>query len=112
MKKAQIILIALSAAFICLITGFFMGRNTSQKLHISSGNTTGTAQSSIGKLDLNTATAHQLEALPGIGPVLAQNIVRFRQENGSFTCTEDLLLVPGLGPKRLAEILDYITVGG
>lgn len=111
MKKAQIILIALSAAFVCIMVGFFMGRNTSQKLYISSGITTDSTQST-GKLDLNTATVYQLQILPGVGQVLAQNIVNYRQENGPFTSTDELLQVKGFGPKRLEAILEYITVGG
>lgn len=111
MKKAQIILLTLSAAFICLMVGFFMGRSTSQKVYISGDNVTG-ATHNTGKLDLNTATVHQLQMLPGVGQVLAQNIVNYRQENGPFTRTDDLLQVTGIGPKRLEEILEYITVGG
>ena len=51
-------------------------------------------------------------ALPGIGDVLAQRIVDYRLENGSFSTLEELLNVEGIGKKRLEEIMDMITLGG
>ena len=60
-------------------------------------------------LDVNAATAAQLEALPGIGPVLAQRIVADRQENGPFRSLDDLLRVPGIGPKLLETIRPYLV---
>ncbi|MCL6580970.1 MAG: ComEA family DNA-binding protein [Firmicutes bacterium] len=62
------------------------------------------------KLDLNTATQAQLEALPGIGPALAARIIQYRQEHGPFRTPEELLNVSGIGEKKLAEIRPYITV--
>lgn len=61
-------------------------------------------------LDLNRATAEQLEALPGIGPVLSRRIVEYRQAHGGFTRIPDLLRVTGIGPKRLAAIERFVTV--
>ncbi len=61
-------------------------------------------------ININTATAAQLEALDGIGPVLAQRIVAYREQNGPFTTVDDLDAVPGIGPKRLAAIRDRCTV--
>jgi len=55
-------------------------------------------------LDLNTATAEQLDALPGIGPVTAQKILDYRQEHGSFHSVAELEGVPGIGPGRLAQL--------
>lgn len=62
-----------------------------------------------GPLNINTATAEQLDALYGIGPVLAQRIIQYRQENGPFTSVEELLEVKGIGPSVLEKIEDLIT---
>ena len=64
-----------------------------------------------GLLDINQASAEQLEALPGIGPVTAANMIAYRQENGPFASLEDLLEVPGIGDATLDKIRDLITAG-
>jgi len=61
-------------------------------------------------LDINRATAAELEKLPGIGPALARRIVEWREIHGPFRSVEDLLQVPGIGPKTLEGIRDKITV--
>ena len=61
-------------------------------------------------ININTATASELDSLPGIGEVLAQRIVDYREANGPFTSVSQVTLVEGIGSKRLAEILDLITV--
>lgn len=61
-------------------------------------------------ININTATAPQLETLDGVGPVLAQRIVAYREQNGLFTTVDDLDGVSGIGPKRLAAIRDRCTV--
>lgn len=63
-----------------------------------------------GKLHLNRATASDLEALPGVGPVLAERIVSFRDENGPFETIEDLLEVPGIGEAKLSSFRDLLIV--
>ena len=62
-------------------------------------------------INVNTANAAQLEALPGIGPTIAQRIVDYRQANGPFSSPGQLINVNGIGEKRLAAIWDYITIG-
>jgi competence protein ComEA len=61
-------------------------------------------------LDLNTATAADLDALPGIGPVLAKRIVDYRNAHGPFKKTDDLEMVSGIGPKKLEKIKPYLIV--
>jgi competence protein ComEA len=55
-------------------------------------------------LDLNSATPADLEALPGIGPALAQRIIDYRRAHGPFKTIDDLEQVSGIGPKKLARI--------
>lgn len=61
-------------------------------------------------LDLNTATASQLDEIPGIGPVLAEAIVTYREQNGYFTSLGDLLNVSGIGEAKLNEIMEYLII--
>ena len=64
-----------------------------------------------GKVNINTATAAELDTLPGIGPVKAQSIIAYREANGNFSSIEDLILVDGIGEKTMAELRPLITTG-
>jgi len=61
-----------------------------------------------GLISLNRATSAELQELPGVGPVLAERIIAFRESGGTFDTVEDLLEVPGIGETRLASIRDLI----
>jgi competence protein ComEA len=61
-------------------------------------------------LDLNTASAGELDALPGIGPVLAARIIAHRQRHGPFRRREELLAVRGIGPRLLARLGPRVRV--
>lgn len=61
------------------------------------------------KVNLNTATAEELDGLPGIGPATAQKIIDDRTRNGPFAAPEDLMRVPGIGPKRFDALKDLVT---
>ena len=63
------------------------------------------------KVNINTATAEQLETLPGIGPALAQRILDHRKQNGPFKKIEELINVRGIGEKSFDRFKDRITVG-
>ncbi|MCX7732278.1 MAG: helix-hairpin-helix domain-containing protein [candidate division WOR-3 bacterium] len=60
-------------------------------------------------IDINSATAEQLEALPGIGPVLAQRIVSYREKHGAFKDIAEICNVSGIGPKKFAALKEFIT---
>lgn len=70
---------------------------------------TGSGPGPGGKVNLNTATRAELEALPGIGPSLAGRIIDYRTRNGPFRTPEELMNVSGIGEKRFADLEGLIT---
>jgi competence protein ComEA len=74
---------------------------------VPGGTTPGSAG---GLINVNTASATELETLSGIGEVLAATIIEYRTQNGPFTSVEDLMDVSGIGPATLDEIRDQVTV--
>jgi competence protein ComEA len=70
-----------------------------------------TSHVNAGRVNINTATATELDALPGIGPTTAQSIVDYRLQNGPFQAIQDIQNVPGIGPATYDGIKDYITLG-
>ncbi|NCU87420.1 MAG: helix-hairpin-helix domain-containing protein, partial [Actinobacteria bacterium] len=62
-------------------------------------------------ININLASATELEQLPGVGPATAKAIVAYREKNGAFLRVEDLLKVRGIGPAKLSEIMPRARVG-
>jgi competence protein ComEA len=60
-------------------------------------------------LSLSSATAEQLDELPGVGPITAQKIIDYRAEHGPFRSVDDLDAVPGIGPARIEQLRDLVT---
>jgi competence protein ComEA len=70
-----------------------------------------TGHVNVGRVNINTATAAELDTLPGIGETTAQAIIDYRIQNGPFQVTQEIMNVPGIGPAAYTQIKDYITVG-
>ena len=64
-----------------------------------------------GRVNINRATAAELDTLPGVGPSTAEKIVADREANGPFATTEDLKRVSGIGDKKYEELADLVCVG-
>lgn len=74
------------------------------------GDAAAPGQAPAAPINLNTATAEQLQALDGVGPGLASKILAYRQEHGGFGAVRELGEVPGIGEKRLAALQEHVTV--
>jgi len=76
----------------------------------SSETSSANSASNIVPVDLNTATAEELQIAPGIGPSKAEAIIKYRKEYGNFTSVDELIEISGIGEKTLAKIRDYYVV--
>lgn len=125
MKKAVLHpLLLLTIIFTAFLIGVFCGRTSDhQFLSGSASQNTGityvtqqppenTSAFTNGKLNINHAAVEDIMLLPGIGEVLAQRIVDYRNTNGPFTTINELMNVKGIGLSGLEKISSYITVGG
>jgi competence protein ComEA len=69
----------------------------------------GEAAGTAGPVHLNTATLEQLDTLPGVGPVTAQKILDYREQNGAFASVDELDAVPGIGPARMEQLREAVA---
>lgn len=126
-NKVSVLLAAVTVLFVGFTLGLFVGRNSgsgtvtlaipAQMQTAPTAAATAPAQTVPEEtvsfpVNINTADADTLAALPGIGRVLAKRILAYRQQNGSFRVVEEITNVEGIGEKKAEAILELITVGG
>ena len=126
-NKVSVLLTVVTALFVGFTLGLFVGRNTGSGTvtlavspQMQTAPTTAATAAAVTvpeetvsfPVNINTADADTLTALPGIGRVLAERILAYRQQNGSFRAIEEITKVEGIGEKKAEAILDLITVGG
>jgi len=133
--RAEKIVLALMALAVMFTLGFFAGRSsrsggamtvqaqkspetsasqtqdTGQAAESASETTADESASPDALINVNTATAAELETLPGIGEVMAQRIIEFRETYGDFILTDEITDVSGIGEATFENIKDLITVG-
>ena len=96
-----------------VVTDTGAGGSTGGTGSTGAGGSTGGADATPagGLVNLNTADEAALDTLPGVGPVMAQNILAWRQTNGRFATVEQLQEISGIGPSRFAQLAPLVTVG-
>ena len=126
-NKVSILLAVVTALFVGFTLGLFVGRNsdsgtvtlavspqmqTAPTIAATAAAETVPEETVSFPVNINTADAVTLTALPGIGQVLAERILAYRQQNGPFRVIEEITKVEGIGEKKAEAILDLITIGG
>jgi competence protein ComEA len=76
---------------------------------VAAGAGAGAAPASAGPVSLSSATAEQLDTLPGVGPVTAEKIVTYRQQHGAFRSVDELDAISGIGPSRIADLRGLVV---
>ena len=100
-SRRQAILVVAAALVVVFVAAHLFGR-------AAAGGSAGPGAPTA-PVDLNSATAAQLDALPGIGPVTAQKIVAYRQAHGPFHSLDDLAAIPGMGPAHIANLRGLVV---
>lgn len=126
-NKVSVLLAVVTALFVGFTLGLFIGRNSgsgavtlavSPQMQTAPTTAATAAAETVPEetvsfpVNINTADADTLTALPGIGQVLAERILAYRRQNGPFRAVEEIMKVEGIGEKKAEAILDLITVGG
>jgi len=120
-REEGIILLTVSL-FAAFTAGWFLrGAGSAQPIRVETQRTLTAAVTALpepaptpetGPIDLNAATAEELQNLPGIGEKRAADIIADREKNGPYRFPEEITRVKGIGEETVAELLPYVTAGG
>ncbi len=124
--KSEKCALIITIVFLALTLGFSLGRHQQESVFIvtesafSSHGSQSAAENGAPSsaavesertiININSCTAAELEALPGIGPVLAERIIAYRESEGGFKTIEDITKVQGIGAAVYEDIREYISV--
>ena len=121
-RKFGLVMLCTVLVLASLTIGYFIGRYSVRKeVTLSPGvsvttekqgdSVSGTpdVQASASLININTATAYELDTLPGIGPVIAERIIEYREANGNFETPAQIMNVSGIGTETYLSIKDLIT---
>ena len=114
LKRSEICIIALTLLLLAAAVGIQTGKGNSEAdFSVENLNAVQaySDDADSGRININTATAQELETLKGIGPALAQRIIDYRSEHGDFRRIEDIRFVRGISTQVFEDIRDFITVG-
>jgi len=123
-NSGTLVLIGLTLLFVGFVAGMLVGRSIGDDdvtiqtnlpqptAPLATSDPSGETQAQEGnqKININTAHPDLLDTLPGIGPVLAQRIIDYREEHGPFQSVSELSYVEGIGTERMLAIYELITV--
>ena len=112
--KSEWVLLGITAAFLCLVLALYGQDRAAVEPGLTVQVETEVPAESLtpdlSPIDINAAGIEELDQLPGIGEVLAGRIIAYREANGPFESTEELLEVSGIGEAKLAELEGWVTV--
>ncbi len=121
-SKAEGAILLTASLFVAFTAGWFLrGAGSAQPIRVETQRTLAATVTALpapaptpetAPIDLNTATAEELQTLPGIGEKRAADIIADREKNGAYRFPEEITRVKGIGEDTVAELLGYVTVGG
>ncbi len=121
-SKGEGAILAIASLFVAFTAGWFLrGAGSAQPIRVETQRTLAATVTvlpapaptpEVAPIDLNTATAEELQTLPGIGEKRAADIIADREKNGAYRFPEEITRVKGIGEDTVAELLGYVTAGG
>lgn len=122
-SRLEFVTLLLTAAFLAFSAGWFLrGNAAARPILVETERVFAPAESPLvlpppkesraALVNINTASAQELEGLPGVGPSRAADIVAYREANGPFRIPEDITKVKGIGESTMEGLIDFITTGG